>query len=77
MIFWTIAAPSREEVDKAIDRYRHPDAFAHELVHAWTRTQVHRCAMWASPSQQAAAFQHLGRYLTYPDMHLRAEFGKR
>lgn len=24
-------------------------------------------------SQQAAAFQHLGRYLTYPDMHLRAD----
>jgi cyclic beta-1,2-glucan synthetase len=24
-------------------------------------------------SQQAAAFQHLGRYLIYPDMHLRAD----
>ncbi len=72
MIFWTIAAPGREDVDKAIDRYRHPDAFAHELVHAWTRTQVQMRHVGVT-SQQAAAFQHLGRYLVYPDMHLRAD----
>jgi cyclic beta-1,2-glucan synthetase len=72
VIFWTIAAPSREEVDKAIDRYRHPDAFAHELVHAWTRTQVQMRHVGVT-SQQAAAFQHLARYLVYPDMHLRAD----
>ncbi|MGO7428195.1 hypothetical protein ACCT09_52920, partial [Rhizobium ruizarguesonis] len=40
VIFWTIAAPTRDEVDKAVNRYRHPDAFTHELVQAWTRTQV-------------------------------------
>lgn len=72
VIFWTIAAPGREDVDKAIDRYRHPDAFAHELVHAWTRTQVQMRHVGVT-SQQAAAFQHLGRYLVYPDMHLRAD----
>jgi cyclic beta-1,2-glucan synthetase len=72
VIFWTIAAPSREEVDKAIDRYRHPDAFAHELVHAWTRTQVQMRHVGVT-SQQAVAFQHLARYLVYPDMHLRAD----
>ncbi|WP_311273129.1 MULTISPECIES: GH36-type glycosyl hydrolase domain-containing protein [unclassified Rhizobium] len=72
VIFWTIAAPSREDVDKAIDRYRHPDAFAHELVHAWTRTQVQMRHVGVT-SQQAAAFQHLARYLVYPDMHLRAD----
>jgi cyclic beta-1,2-glucan synthetase len=72
VIFWTIAAPSREEVDKAVDRYRHPDAFGHELVHAWTRTQVQMRHVGVS-SQEAAAFQHLARYLVYPDMQLRAE----
>ncbi|MDI7863164.1 protein ndvB [Rhizobiaceae bacterium n13] len=72
VIFWTIAAPNREEIDKAIDRYRHPDAFSHEIVHAWTRTQVQMRHVGVT-SQQAAAFQHLGRYLVYPDMHLRAE----
>jgi len=72
VIFWTIAAPNREEVDKAVDRYRNPDAFAHELVHAWTRTQVQMRHVGVS-SQEAAVFQHLARYLVYPDMHLRAE----
>lgn len=72
LIFWTMAAPSRAEIDQAIERYRHPDAFAHELVHAWTRAQVELRHIGIT-SQQAAAFQHLGRYLTYPDPHLRAD----
>lgn len=72
VIFWTIAAPSREELDRAIDRYRHPDAFNHELIHAWTRSQVHLRHIGVT-SQEAASFQALGRYLVYPDMHLRAD----
>lgn len=72
VIFWTIAAPSREELDVAIERYRHPDSFATELTQAWTRVQVQMRHIGIS-SQQAAAFQHLGRYLVYPDMHLRAD----
>ncbi|CAD7047743.1 protein ndvB [Pseudorhizobium endolithicum] len=72
MIFWTIAAPKRDELDQAIERYRHPDAFAHELIQAWTRTQVQMRHLGIS-SQQAAGFQHLARYLIYPDMHLRSD----
>ncbi|MEC9462874.1 MAG: glucoamylase family protein, partial [Pseudomonadota bacterium] len=72
VIFWTMAAPNREEIDQAIERYRHPDAFSHELIHAWTRAQVELRHIGIT-SQQAAAFQHLGRYLTYPDNHLRAD----
>lgn len=56
----------------AIERYRHPDAFNHEMLHAWTRTQVEMRHIGIT-SQQAAAFQQLGRYLVYPDMHLRAD----
>ena len=67
-----MAAPNREEIDKAIERYRHPDAFSHELIHAWTRAQVELRHIGIT-SQQAAAFQHLGRYLVYPDNHLRAD----
>ncbi|NMN71229.1 cyclic beta-1,2-glucan synthetase [Rhizobium sp. 57MFTsu3.2] len=70
--FWTIAAPSRNEVDQAVDRYRHADAFNNELVQAWTRTQVQMRHVGVT-SQQAAAFQHLGRHLVYPDMYLRAD----
>lgn len=72
VIFWTMAAPSRQEIDRAIERYRHPDAFSHELIHAWTRVQV-EMRHFAITSQQAAAFQHLGRYLVYPDPHLRSD----
>ncbi|MCF6368968.1 GH36-type glycosyl hydrolase domain-containing protein [Rhizobium halophilum] len=72
VIFWTIAAPKRDELDQAIERYRHADAFAHELVQVWTRTQVQMRHLGVT-SQQAAAFQHLARYLIYPDTHLRAD----
>ncbi|MHA7971313.1 GH36-type glycosyl hydrolase domain-containing protein [Rhizobium sp. CAU 1783] len=72
VIFWTIAAPNREKIDQAIERYRHPDAFSHELIHAWTRAQVELRHIGIT-SQQAAAFQHLGRYLVYPDTHLRVD----
>ena len=74
VIFWTVAAPSREEVDRAIERYRHPDSFNHEMIHAWTRSQVHLRHIGVT-SQEAASFQMLARYLVYPDMHLRAEAG--
>ncbi|MDX3928377.1 MAG: glucoamylase family protein [Shinella sp.] len=74
IIFWTIAAPNRAEVDRAIDRYRHPDSFHQELIQAWARSQVHLRHIGVN-SQEAAAFQTLGRYLIYPDMHLRAEAG--
>ncbi|MCV9966232.1 protein ndvB [Pararhizobium sp. BT-229] len=72
VIFWTIAAPGREQIDKAIDRYRHPDSFNHEMIHAWTRSQVQMRHVGVT-SQEAASFQTLGRYLTYPDMQLRAD----
>ncbi|MDX0014277.1 protein ndvB [Sinorhizobium meliloti] len=72
VIFWTIAAPDREGVDRAIDRYRHPETFNHELIHAWTRSQVQMRHVGIT-SKEAASFQMLGRYLVYPDMHLRAD----
>nr|WP_018013074.1 cyclic beta-(1,2)-glucan synthase [Sinorhizobium medicae] len=72
VIFWTIAAPDREGIDRAIDRYRHPETFNHELIHAWTRSQVQMRHVGIT-SQEAASFQMLGRYLVYPDMHLRAD----
>ncbi|SIR40838.1 cyclic beta-1,2-glucan synthase [Rhizobium sp. RU20A] len=72
VVFWTIAAPNRDELDRAIDRYRHPDSFNHELIHAWTRSQVQMRHVGIT-SQEAASFQVLGRYLVYPDMQLRRD----
>ena len=72
VIFWTIAAPNREGIDRAVERYRHPDSFNHEQIHAWTRSQVQLRHVGIT-SQEAASFQMLGRYLAYPDMQLRAD----
>ncbi|SEH20883.1 glucoamylase family protein [Rhizobium sp. NFR12] len=72
VIFWTIAAPRREDLDKAIEHYRHAETFQNELTQAWTRTQVQMRHLGVT-SQDAAAFQHLARYLVYPDMQLRAD----
>ncbi|TDK34387.1 protein ndvB [Rhizobium deserti] len=72
VVFWTIAAPRREELDQAIEHYRHPEAFQSELTQAWTRTQVQMRHLGVT-SQDAAAYQHLARYLIYPDMQLRAD----
>jgi cyclic beta-1,2-glucan synthetase len=73
-IFWTIAAANRDMIDQAIERYRHPDAFGHEYIHSWTRSQVQMRHVGASP-QEATAFQLLGRYLVYPETLLRADAG--
>lgn len=72
VVFWTIAAQRRDELDLAIERYRHAEAFQGELTQAWTRTQVQLRHLGVS-SQEAAVFQNLARYLLYPDMQLRAD----
>ncbi|SFB26911.1 cyclic beta-1,2-glucan synthetase [Rhizobium sp. NFR07] len=72
VIFWTIAAPKRDDLDKAIEHYRHAESFQSELTQAWTRTQMQMRHLGVT-SQDAAAFQHLARYLVYPDMQLRAD----
>lgn len=72
VVFWTIAAPKREDLDKAIEHYRHAESFQSELTQAWTRTQMQMRHLGVT-SQDAAAFQHLARYLVYPDMQLRAD----
>ncbi|OLP53975.1 protein ndvB [Rhizobium rhizosphaerae] len=72
VILWTIAAPSRSELDAAVERYRHAASFDQELIQAWTRAQVQMRHVGIT-SQEAASFQMLARYLVYPDMHLRAD----
>lgn len=71
VIFWTIAAPSRAELEEAVARYRHVESFNHELMQAWTRSQVQTRHVGVS-SQEAADFQRLARYLVYPDLELRS-----
>ncbi|HET7411781.1 MAG TPA: glucoamylase family protein, partial [Pararhizobium sp.] len=72
LIFWTIAAPTRTEVENAVERYRYSETFQHETVHAWTRSQV-QLRYVGITSKEAAAFQTFGRYLLYPDLQLRPD----
>jgi cyclic beta-1,2-glucan synthetase len=71
VIYWTLAAPSRAELEQAVARYRHVESFNHELMQAWTRSQVQTRHVGIS-SQEAADFQRLARYLIYPDLELRS-----
>ena len=65
VIFWTIAAPNRQDIDKAVDRYRHPDSFNHELIHAWT-VRRYRCVMSASPLRKPQASRCLAATWSIP-----------
>ena len=53
--------PQQERTQQVLD-LSNPDAFAHELIHAWTRAQVELRHIGIT-SQQAAAFQQAGQRL--------------
>jgi cyclic beta-1,2-glucan synthetase len=68
--FWTIAAPDREGLDRAISHYRRAETFAHETTLAWTRSQV-QIRHIDMTAEEAANFQKLATFLIYPDLGLR------
>jgi cyclic beta-1,2-glucan synthetase len=69
--FWTIAAGNRAELEDSIGRLDHPESFARQTMHAWTRSQVQTRHVGFSLAE-AANVQKLGRYLLYPHPALRA-----
>jgi cyclic beta-1,2-glucan synthetase len=72
LVFWTIAAANRAEVEEATRHYGKPDSFAQGLMQAWTRTQSQLRQVGIN-SKEAAIYQRLARYLVYPDMATRAD----
>lgn len=70
VVFWTIAAPNRAELDKAVERFRHPDAFDHEARLAWTRSQVQIRHLDMS-HEEVLLFQRIASFLIYPDTRLK------
>ncbi|MBL0370522.1 protein ndvB [Rhizobium sp. KVB221] len=68
--FWTIAAPNRPEVERAVERCRHVECFNHESRHAWTRSQV-QIRHLDTTHEEALIFQRIAAFLIYPDMRLR------
>ncbi len=70
--FWTIAAPDRAGLDRAVMHYRRAETFAHETTLAWTRSQVQIRHIDMTP-QEAANFQKFASFLIYPDLRLRPQ----
>ena len=70
VIFWTIAAPSRAELENQVVRYRHVQNFDHEARLAWTRSQV-QIRHLDMTHTEALLFQRIASFLIYPDTRLR------
>ncbi|TJV09795.1 MAG: hypothetical protein E5Y16_37280, partial [Mesorhizobium sp.] len=68
--FWTAVGANRAELEEAIARLDHPEAFARQAMLAWTRSQVQTRHLGLSLAD-AANVQNLARYLIYPDPFLR------
>jgi cyclic beta-1,2-glucan synthetase len=68
--FWTIAAPNRTELERAVERCRHHERFSDEARLSWTRSQVHIRHL-DTTHQEAMVFQRVASFLIYPDTRLR------
>ena len=64
LIFWTMAAPSRQELNTGITRLGHLESFDREAMHAWTRSQVQLRHVGSSPTE-AIVFQTLASHLLF------------
>ena len=71
LTFWTIVGEDRHELEETMARLDHPESFARQSMHAWTRSQVQTRHVGLSLAE-AASVQTLARYLVYPDHTLRA-----
>jgi cyclic beta-1,2-glucan synthetase len=69
VIFWTIAAPRRQDIEAAVTHFHHAESFSHELHLAWTRSQVQMRHTDITP-RETALFQKFAGYLVYPDLSL-------
>ena len=71
LTFWTLVAPTRDEVAELVARFDYPDAFQRQAMLAWTRSQVQVRHLGLSLAD-AAGVQKLSRYLVHPDRSVRA-----
>ncbi|TYB87934.1 GH36-type glycosyl hydrolase domain-containing protein [Oceaniovalibus sp. ACAM 378] len=70
LIFWTIAAPAREDIDAAVNYFSHAENFVYEAMQAWTRSQI-QLRHANSDLTEAALFKRLASYLIWPDPTLK------
>jgi len=68
--FWTLVAPSREEVLDLVDQHRDMPAFDRAATLAWTQGQVELHHLGITPDE-ATLFQRLAGHFLYRDPALR------
>ena len=68
--FWTMVAPTRDEVLTLADKHHDPTAYERAVTLAWTQAQVqlHHLGVGA---EEAHLFQHLASHVLYSDPALR------
>ena len=69
--YWTVVAPSREELLNLVDKHHDHSAFERAKMLAWTQAQVQLRHLAIQP-EEAADFQRLAAPLLYPDARFRA-----
>ena len=70
LIYWTIAAPTRAEIDAAVGYFAHEQNFGHEAMQAWTRSQI-QLRYIDSDLTESALFKRLASYMIWPDQMLK------
>ena len=68
--FWTLTAPSREEVLDLIDKHRDANAFERATTLAWTQAQIQHRHIGIG-SAEADMFQNLASHILYANARLR------
>ena len=68
--FWTLVAPSRDEVLDLVDQHRDAPAFDRAATLAWTQGQVELHHLGIA-SEEAMLFQRLAGHFLYNDATLR------
>ncbi|HVP29069.1 MAG TPA: glucoamylase family protein [Myxococcota bacterium] len=68
--FWTLLAPSRDEVLDLVDKHEAPTAFERAVTLAWTQAHVQLHHLGVGPDE-ARVFQRLANRVLYSDPSLR------
>lgn len=69
VILWTIAAPTRDEIDATVTHFAHEETFSYEATQAWTRSQI-QLRHAGSDLTEASMFRRLASYLIWSDPNL-------
>jgi len=71
LVFWTMAAETREKLKADMEHFRRPDAFDREFTAVWTYSQIIRHQIGMTP-KDVSDYQTYAGYLLYPEKRWQA-----